>query len=150
MPIVKSLRRGSGVIRDKDSIKHKIRTADHETKGTGFFPLFTIEKVYFPAAILPDPLQLARSWTAVTKKRTVEISLIFFVVVLSSLCLLTAVLVVVGVSLQLRALCSRAGVMVPAPLFSSTHFISCCVFAGGRPRLMTLCGLRVSRDAWDV
>ena len=45
---------------------------------------------------------------------------------------------------------ARLGFMVPALLSSSTHFISRCIFAGGRPRLLTLCGLGVSRVVWDV
>lgn len=85
-------------------------------KGRAFFPLLSIEKIYFPAAVLPDPLQLARSWTAALKKRTVETSLILLLCFFPSVCLLTAILMV-GVLLQLRGLRSRIGLCGPSTAF---------------------------------
>lgn len=63
MPIVEFARRRA-FIGEKGPVRPQIREADHETRG-GIFPLLFLVEVYFPAAVPPDPLLLATSWTAV-------------------------------------------------------------------------------------
>lgn len=67
-----------------------------------------------------------------------------FVVVLPSRCLWTSTLVEVGVPLQLRDCPEGLGSMVPVLLLSSIPPTR-CVCAGGRPCLLTLCGLGAPR-----